>query len=76
MFRAMLLRVQEGEGEDVTKDEGNDEGEDGELGTARSISETSSTAPCPTFVNQLAYYTMFPIYSLELETNSVFLQLI
>jgi hypothetical protein len=35
----------EGEGEGVTKDEG------GELGTARSISETSSTAPCATFVD-------------------------
>ncbi len=46
MLRTMLLMALEGEseGEDVTKDEG------GELGTARSISETSSTGPCLTFV--------------------------
>jgi len=42
----VLLRALESE--DVTKNE--DEGEGGELETARSISETSSTAPCATFV--------------------------
>ncbi len=38
------MRTCEGEGEGVTKDEG------GELGMGRSISETSSTGPCLTFV--------------------------
>ncbi len=37
----------ESEGEDMSKDEG----EGGELGTSRSLSETSSTAPYATFVD-------------------------
>jgi len=47
-LHTVLLRALESE--DVTKNEDDDEGESGELETARSISETSSTAPCATFV--------------------------
>jgi hypothetical protein len=45
----VLLRALKGksEGEDLTKDEGD------ELGTARAILETSSTALCATFMNSL-----------------------
>ncbi len=42
MLRTVLLK---GKGEDVTTEEG------GELGTSRSISETSSTTLCATFVD-------------------------
>ncbi len=40
MLRTVLLRALDGKGEGD------------ELGTARSISETSSTAPCATFVDR------------------------
>ncbi len=37
---------------------GASEGDGGELGTARSISETSSTAPCTTFVDPISSFLM------------------
>jgi hypothetical protein len=55
MLRTVLLRALKGrsEREDLTKNEGDDEGGGVELGTARSILETSSTALCATFVGPL-----------------------
>ncbi len=55
MLRTVLLRALKGEseGEDLTRHEGDDESGGVELGTARSILEPSSTAPCAMFVDPL-----------------------
>ncbi len=41
-------------------EEDDDEGQVGELGTARSISETSSTAPCATVVDPYSAVSHIP----------------